>query len=262
MKTYLSWSGGKDSTASVILAHEHNVPIDLIIISLPFFDKNRKIYADHPLHIDFIFNKAIPLFESWGYKVKVVSSDKDYLHWFFKKRGDRCRNETHNGKMYGWILGGMCKMNGEKVQPIKKYIKQLDKDGWQSIVGIGLDEPERLVKLHNRPNQISLLERYGYTTAMAKDLCKQRGLLSPLYNGGGLRQGCFFCPNQPLKQFAKLAIEYPQLWGELVKLNELYRQDNTQFVKQGFKYGMTFDKLMEQVELMNRQIRFDTGNQS
>ena len=80
--------------------------------------------------------------------------------------------------------------------------------------------------------------------------------------GGGLRQGCFFCPNQPLKQFAKLAIEYPQLWGELVKLNELYRQDNSQFVKQGFKYGMTFDKLMEQVELMNRQIRFDTDPQS
>ena len=55
MKTYLSWSGGKDSTACVILAHKHNIPIDLIVISLPYFDKEKGIYADHPLHIDFIF---------------------------------------------------------------------------------------------------------------------------------------------------------------------------------------------------------------
>lgn len=106
MKTYLSWSGGKDSTASVILAHQHKIPIDLIIISLPYFDKAKGIYADHPLHIDFIFNKAIPLFESWGYKVKVVSSEKDYKYWFFKKRGNKCKKPEYNGKTYGWLLGG------------------------------------------------------------------------------------------------------------------------------------------------------------
>ena len=65
MKCYLSWSGGKDSTASVILAHEHNIPIDLLVISLPYFDKAKGIYADHPLHIKWLFEKAIPTFESW-----------------------------------------------------------------------------------------------------------------------------------------------------------------------------------------------------
>jgi 3'-phosphoadenosine 5'-phosphosulfate sulfotransferase (PAPS reductase)/FAD synthetase len=255
VKTYISWSGGKDSTATVILAHEHNLPIDLIIISLPFFDKSRKIYADHPLHIDFIFNKAIPTFESWGYKVKVVSSEKDYMYWFFKHRGNKCKNPKYNGKMYGWLMGKMCKMNGEKVKPIKDYIKKLDKDGWQSIVGIGINEPQRLERLHSRKNQISLLEQYGYTTDMAKELCRQHGLLSPLYDMGGLQQGCFFCPNSPLREFAKLARDYPQLWNELVELNKLYQKDKTQFVKQGFKYGMSFDKLMEQVELINRQLK-------
>lgn len=29
MKYIASWSGGKDSTASIILAHEHNEPLDL-----------------------------------------------------------------------------------------------------------------------------------------------------------------------------------------------------------------------------------------
>lgn len=33
MKYIASWSGGKDSTASIILAHEHNEPLDLIIFS-------------------------------------------------------------------------------------------------------------------------------------------------------------------------------------------------------------------------------------
>ena len=129
MKTYISWSGGKDSTASIILAHEHKIPIDLVIISLPYFDKGKGIYADHPLHIDFIFNKAIPTIESWGYKVKVVSSEKDYKYWFFKKRGNNCKNPEYNGKHYGWLLGGMCKMNPEKTQPIKKLSKKLDGGG-------------------------------------------------------------------------------------------------------------------------------------
>lgn len=254
MKTYLSWSGGKDSTASVILAHEHKIPIDLIVISLPYFDKAKGIYADHPLHIDFIFNKAIPLFESWGYKVKVVSSDKDYKYWFFKKRGNNCKNPYYNGKTYGWLLGGMCKMNEEKTKPIKEFVKKLDGEGWQSIVGIGIDEPKRLAKMRNRENQISLLEKYNFTEKMAYELCKEYGLLSPLYEMGGMRQGCFFCPNSPIGELAKLQRDYPNLWQELLDLNELYRQDKTQFVAQGFKYGMTFDEIINQVNAINNQI--------
>ncbi len=35
----ICWSGGKDSTATIVLAHELGIPIDLIIISLIWFDK-------------------------------------------------------------------------------------------------------------------------------------------------------------------------------------------------------------------------------
>ena len=65
---------------------------------------------------------------------------------------------------------------------------------------------------------------------------------------GGLRQGCFFCPNAHIKEFAKLKKNYPLLWQELLDLNELYRKDSTQFVAQGFKYGKTFDELIVDVE--------------
>ncbi len=62
-----NWSGGKDSTASIILAHEHGEPLDLIIFSEVMFDK--EISGEPPEQIDFIKNTAIPVFESWGYKV-------------------------------------------------------------------------------------------------------------------------------------------------------------------------------------------------
>lgn len=38
----VSWSGGKDSTATIVLAHEHELPIDLIIICLVWFDKKKR----------------------------------------------------------------------------------------------------------------------------------------------------------------------------------------------------------------------------
>lgn len=87
----VSWSGGKDSTATIILAHELGLPIDLIIISIPFFDKERGIYAERSDVIDWIKNTAKPIFESWGYPVKIVSSDKDYLY-YFGKYGKKARS--------------------------------------------------------------------------------------------------------------------------------------------------------------------------
>lgn len=50
MQYIASWSGGKDSTASIILAHENNEPLDFIIFSEVMFDKN--ISGELPEHIE------------------------------------------------------------------------------------------------------------------------------------------------------------------------------------------------------------------
>lgn len=71
---------------------------------------------------------------------------------------------------------------------------------------------------------------------------------------GGMRQGCFFCPNANVKEYARLQRDYPKLWQELLDLNELYRKDKTQFVAQGFKYGISFDEIIKQVDAINNQI--------
>ena len=52
IKYIASWSGGKDSTATIILAHIHHEPLDEIIFSEVMFDE--KISGEIPEHIDFI----------------------------------------------------------------------------------------------------------------------------------------------------------------------------------------------------------------
>ena len=62
MRFVASWSGGKDSTASIILAHEHNEPLDAIVFSEVMFDLKNKISGENPRHIKFIRETAKPLF--------------------------------------------------------------------------------------------------------------------------------------------------------------------------------------------------------
>lgn len=240
----LCWSGGKDSTACVILDHLYENSINLILISLNYFDKQKEIFADHPQHIDFVL-KAKKIFEDWGYKVEIVSSDKDYKYWFYKKRTRQGCHNDRIGKYYGWLIGGMCKMNGEKTRPLKDYLKKLH--NYIEYVGIGIDEKERLDRLHKR-NQISILEKYNYTTTMARELCIKYNLLSPLYSNRK-RQGCWFCPNASINEFAELKKEYPQLWQELEELNK-----ETNIVSKGFKWGKTFSNVNNQVDLILNQV--------
>lgn len=182
MKNICSWSGGKDSTAQIILAHEHNEPLDLIIFSEVMFDKN--ISGELPEHIDFIKNKCIPLFESWGYEVKILHAPLTFMDVFMRKpvRGKR----FGNGQVTGFPMAGKCDINKRcKVGAIEKFLKTQEKDFTQYI-GIAVDEPKRLARLEG--NKVSLLEKYGYTEEMAYDLCKKYDLLSPVYdftNRGG-----------------------------------------------------------------------------
>ena len=179
MKYIASWSGGKDSTASIILAHEHREPLDLIIFSEVMFDEN--ISGELPEHIDFIKNKAIPVFESWGYNVKILHSEKTYMDCFHHKtvRGKNI------GMKKGFVMTGHCDVQRDcKLKAIKQFWKAVDGDFVQYI-GIALDEPNRMERVVKAGNQVSLLEKYRYTEQMAFDLCKKYDLLSPIYE---------FCP--------------------------------------------------------------------
>ena len=205
------------------------------------FDKKRGISGELPEHIDFVKNVAIPQFQEWGYEVKILHADKDYLDDFYHVIS-RSKHAERNGKYRSFPLGGMCSINANiKVKPIHDYFKQYKDRKTIQYVGIAADEPQRLVRLIGT-NKISLLERYGYTEKMAYDLCNEYNLLSPIYVSSN-RGGCWFCPNRRYKELAYLKYHYPELWN---KLEELSKEDN--LVSPNFKYGLTFDEVDAKVD--------------
>ena len=173
VKYIASWSGGKDSTASIILAHENNEPLDLIIFSEVMFDKD--VSGELPEHMEFVKNKCIPLFERWGYETKILHADLTYMDIFLRepKKGKR----VGSGLKTGFPMAGKCQVNRSvKVLPIKRFLKVYEEK--TEYIGIAIDEQKRLAGIASDSNKISLLEKYGYTEQMAFDLCKKYGTVN------------------------------------------------------------------------------------
>ena len=214
MKYIASCSFGKDSIATIILAHIHNEPLDLIVYSEVMFDKN--ISGENPLHRDFIYNVAIPTFKKWGYEVKILRSEKmNYLKSFYTIV-KKAKAVERNGKYRGFLVPFGCVMNSNcKVQPIKDFYKTQNMSEVTQYIGIALDEPKRLERL--KGNKISLLEKYKYTEKMAYKLCEEYNLLSPIYKHFP-RGGCWFCPNSRDKELLFIKTQHPFLWKRLLDL--------------------------------------------
>lgn len=241
MQYFQNWSGGKDSTASIILEHIHSLPKSTIIFSEVIFDKNRGISGESPEHIEWVHNTAIPIFEKWGYKVKILHSEFDYLDVFHRVKYRSSKYPEDNGKLYGFLLGGMCNANRYlKLKPIKDFFKKISGE-YVNYVGIATDEPKRLERLKGT-KKISLLEHYGYTEQMAFDLCSEYGLLSPIYKHSK-RGGCWFCPNATLCELAHTKKNYPELWAELERLSH-----TPNLCVKAFKYGASFAEIDEKVD--------------
>jgi hypothetical protein len=200
----------------VLLALEHGEPLDEIVYCEVMFTD--EISGEVPEHRDFIYNVAIPYFESRGVKTTVLRSSK--TAWVdFHTVISRGQNK---GKLRGFPIAGMCAINRDcKVPPIRKYWQSMGGDVTQ-YVGIAIDEPERLERLKGS-NMVSLLAKYGFTEAMAVELCKKYGLYSPVYKIAK-RNGCFFCPNTNKKQLRHLYDNHPDIWQ---KLRELQATPNT-----------------------------------
>lgn len=58
----------------------------------------------------------------------------------------------------------------------------------------------------------------GVTEKETFEICRKYNLLSPLYNTGIGRDGCFFCPNAATKERELLKQEYPELVKEIYKM--------------------------------------------
>ena len=212
MRYLASCSFGKDSVAAVLLAKKHGEPLDEAVYCEVMFDKT--ISGEVPEHRDFIYTKGIPALERMGVKVTILRSEKTYVDLFTGcvTRGPK------KGMVRSFPVCGKCYVQRDcKLKPILRYQKTLPPDTVQYI-GYAKDEQERLLRLGGR--QVSLLEKYNCTEQDAKELCRQAGLLSPIYEFTN-RGGCWFCPNAKRKELRHLYDHHPDLWDRLLELQAL-----------------------------------------
>lgn len=212
MRTLASCSFGKDSVAAVLLAKKHGEPLDEAVYCEVMFDKT--ISGEVPEHRDFIYTKGIPALERMGVKVTVLRSEKTYVDLFT----GRVTRGPKKGMVRSFPVCGKCYVQRDcKLKPILRYQKTLPPDTVQYI-GYAKDEQERLLRLGGR--QVSLLEKYNCTEQDAKELCRQAGLLSPIYEFTN-RGGCWFCPNAKRKELRHLYDHHPDLWARMLELQAL-----------------------------------------
>ena len=246
MKRFIMWSGGKDSTASIIVCHEKGIPIDGVVMSEVMLDHKRNISGENPKHIRWVYDTAIPIIESLGYKVYIVRDKSDYMQEFHAIVKGSKKHPERNGLKWGWFIGGMCVGNDRlKMRPLRKFIAAQGKD-IEQIVGIAADEPKRLQRL--KQGRRSVLAEFGIVENDTYELCRKYNLLSPTYDDK-TRGGCWFCPNQGMREFATLKKKYPELWEEL---RIMAATEN--LVSKYFRYDKTFKQVEREVNAINGQV--------
>jgi hypothetical protein len=241
-----SWSGGKDSTASIVLEHERRdelgIPPSKIVMAELMFDIERGISAEYPDHTEWVREYAKPLLESWGHEVEIVQSKRDYVGIFRRviERVTVPENEWRIGKKAGFVGGSFCSVKSRMKVPL---LDRIARECWKTpqILGICADEPERMGTIDGVQKR-SLLAEYGIREAETYAMLAPYGLTSPYYKRK-TRGGCWFCPNQPIRDFAWLKREHPELWEELEALARVPNK-----VSECFKYNMTFWDVAAAVE--------------
>ena len=212
MRYLASCSFGKDSLAAILLAKKHGEPLDEAVYCEVMFDKT--ISGEVPELRDFIYTTGIPALERMGIKVTVLRGKKTYVDLFT----GRITRGPKKGMLRSFPVCGKCYVQRDcKLRPILRYQKTLPSDTVQYI-GIAKDEQDRLLRLEGC--QVSLLEKYNCTEQDAKELCRQAGLLSPIYEFAG-RGGCWFCPNAKRKELRHLYDHHPELWNRMLELQAI-----------------------------------------
>lgn len=141
----------------------------------------------------------------WGLDVEYTRSERTFEEMFYKEyyRGDG------KSTVRGWPL-----LRGSWCARDLKNTKSMPNAGEVCYIAIAADEPKRHNQLNGRKK--SPLVEAGWTEAMCFDWCRENSLLAPTYKSAA-RDGCWFCPKQPIEQLRRLYHERPDLWSLMLK---------------------------------------------
>lgn len=209
----VSLSGGKDSTAMLLLMIEKGMPIDAVL------------WADTGMEFP----------EMYGHLKKVDA-------FLYKERGLHITTLKHP-RGFEWLMFEEEKVKEEAIERRIQANLPLKGNGWPGIrvrwctgqlkthllskkvnelkkscnaihyVGIAYDEKERCKK------ECYPLVEWKITEKEALEICYDRG-----FDFGGLyeiyhRASCWCCPFQRIGELRKLRVHHPELWKKLMELD-------------------------------------------
>lgn len=222
-KHVVSCSGGKDSVATILLALEHGEPLDEVVWVEVMFTK--ELSGEVPEHREFIYSKLKPFCEENEIQFTILHAAKTYddvFHHLFT-RG------KYVGQKHGFTRPRRCALNREcKSKAINQYKRQ-QRANVVCYVGIAADETKRLKRLDGT-SDVSLLAKYGIKEDDALRLCKERDLLSPIYEISR-RNGCWFCPYARDKELIHFLQHHEEMFDKLI---EWEKEDNLSYCKMNF----------------------------
>jgi 3'-phosphoadenosine 5'-phosphosulfate sulfotransferase (PAPS reductase)/FAD synthetase len=201
----VSLSGGKDSTAMLLMLLENKHPVDDIV----FFDTGWE-FPQMLEHIDKL-EKYI------GRPITRLHPEKPVLYWMLEREFE----SKHYGPCvgYGWPHSGARWCTRRKINTLEKHKKTTG--GGTSLIGFAADEQHREKQNKNS----TVLSAYplidaGMTEAQALQFCYDRG-----FDWGGLyrifaRTSCFCCPLQRVGELRLLRQHFPELWSKMLEWEE------------------------------------------
>jgi len=212
----VSFSGGKDSTAMLLMMLERGIPVDRVI----YVDTTKEFPAMYE-HIGKVQGMIEPL------KIEIVKIDFDY--WFGEHIKTRGKRKGEKGYGFPDFRNRWCTSLKQEcygtVASLKPYnskkrggLKNIPYDATE-FHGIAFDEKERALKNKGRNIQYPLVER-EITEKQALDYCYSKGL-----DWGGLyekfcRVSCWCCPLSRIGELRILYNDFPELWKDLQEMDK------------------------------------------
>ena len=213
----VSLSGGKDSTATLLLMIEKGMPLDCVI--------NADTGMEFPEMYEHLAKLDEYLFRERGIHITTLRHPKGFEYLMFDQPKVKASSLEKRARLglppYGngwpgvkvrWCTGQL------KTRLIEKEVRRLKREkNAVHYVGIAADEAWRC-----KEEKYPLVD-WGVTEAQALQICYDRG-----FDFGGLyriyrRASCWLCPLQRISELRNLRRYHPELWKRLRELDERAR---------------------------------------
>ena len=256
----VSLSGGKDSTAMLLMMLEKNMPVDVIL------------FCDTGLEFPDMYKHIEELEKYTGMKITRVKAEHSFEYYFFdaeirrkneiqfiEKFGALHKGNSWPGPKQRWCTSRLKDAPREKfLTPLKKKYNVIE------YVGIAADEEYRLLrKTNNKDNVRHPLVEWGITEADCLQYCYDKG-----FDWNGLykhfsRVSCWCCPLQPLRELRILYTYYPELWEKLRKWDDnTWRNFRADYSVRELEIRFKFERecILKNIKINNRKFFQELNN--